>query len=106
MELARLGVRVPERKGSLERDGVGGVPQQPLAPVLQVEVNGGACRFERDRHRPKHRLAHLPAHDAALLVLGFLDFGLDPGTQNPGIGGDLAMGPAPQQLHLTARDGR
>ena len=59
MKFTHLGVRVAERERPLERDGVGGIPQQPLAPMLQVEVHGGACRFEGCGHRPKHRLAHL-----------------------------------------------
>ena len=104
-ELAPLGVGVAEPVRALERDGVGGVPQQPLATMFQVEIDRRTCRLQSRGHPPNYRFAYELSQDASVPVLGFHGFRLDARTVNPGCGCDLAMRPAPQKLHVTLEAG-
>jgi len=97
---SRFAIRVGEPVSGFERHRVGRVPEESLAPMLQVEHGFRACLVERDRHTLHHRLRDLAPDDAAVRVLRVDGLGRHARPIDPGVRRHLPVRSSPQQLHF------
>ena len=100
LERSRFGVRVAKLVVGVERDRIGGIPEQPSPTLREVEVHlcPGALQGERDLAH--HGAGHLFADRRGAVASGLHDFCLISGAQYLGDRSGLVVGAAPEGFNF------